>query len=118
MRIVDHAEERLVGGRRGEQPERRGIGGETIGVLDLLERERRLDRIRLRRRQLVEQSEHRAHELVQRCERELGLGLDPERVQLTKVFRSLDRVLQQCRLSHACFSTQNERPAAALASIH
>ena len=75
------------------------------------ERERALERERVRLGDLVEHRQRRAQQLEQRGERDLRLGLDAARAQHPHPGRSLGRVVEQNRLADPRLSHQRERRA-------
>ena len=113
VRVVDHAEERAVVSRGGEQAQRRGADVEAAGALRLGERQCAAQRVRLHRRQLRQPVEQRAHELVQARVRELRLGLDAERAHDPRIARSRDGVLEQGALADPGVAADDEGGAPA-----
>ena len=77
LRVVDHAEERLVFGCLCEQCENSERHAIEVGRTAAFQRERGSERARLRRRQPLEQPEGRAQQLMQRCERQLASDSTP-----------------------------------------
>ena len=79
--VVDEHRDRAVLGVGGEQAERGRADREPLLGRAWPQRQRALERDRLRLRDLVEHHQRRAQQLEQRRERDLGLGLDPARAQ-------------------------------------
>ena len=73
VRVVEHGEERLALGRRGEQLKCAGVGEEGIHLSRFDQRQRSAQRLSGCLWDLVEPVEHRAKQLVQTREGELGL---------------------------------------------
>ena len=76
------------------------------------ESERDAKRLVLGLRVGAPQVEERGTQLLNRCERELHLRLDPGRPGDPKLARSLDRVLEQRRLADARFAVRHQHAAA------
>jgi hypothetical protein len=115
MRVVDNAEQGLLGGGRREQAKGGRVGGEPVDPFGLDERQRRLQGRRLRLGQLVEKPEDRPHELLQRGEWELSLRLNTERAQHSKVRRFHDRLFEQRCLADPRLAADDEGAASTLA---
>jgi hypothetical protein len=89
VRVVDEAQDRPVLGELGQQRETGGVDEEALLAGAVGQAERRLERGGLRRRQPVEVAQRRPQQLVQRGERQLGLGFHPARGQHVHVARAL-----------------------------
>jgi hypothetical protein len=76
LRIIDQADERSLLGGLGEEAEGRQAHQEPIRGRPGFERERRCERVSLRFGQARKLIQHRPAELVERCERQLHLGLN------------------------------------------
>ena len=111
VRVVDEAQHRPLLGQLGEQRQAAGVDEEALLAAAVGEPERGAERRRLRRRQPVEISEPGPQQLVQRRERELGLGLHPARVEHVHVARAGARVVEQDRLADARLAAQRQRAA-------
>jgi hypothetical protein len=98
MRIIDHAEERLLLGRRGQQAQHRQPDQEPIGRVPRLQPEGHAERIPLRARQPIQPIQQRRGQLLQDRERTLHLRLHTNRPHHPEPRRGADRRLDQRRL--------------------
>jgi hypothetical protein len=76
LHVVDHADQRLVSRRLGEQPEHGQPHHQRLRRRARAQPECRRERLPLRLRQLAEVPEQRRDQLLQRRVRDLGLRLD------------------------------------------
>ena len=109
--IVDHAHQRDVLRSFREQAEHSDPDQEAVLDRHPRQPEGPGQRGGLRLGKARQQVEDRPHELVQRSERELGLGLDPHGTQHPHPRRVLGRVPQQRRLAEPGIATDDQRTA-------
>ena len=109
--VVDQHRDRPLLGVGGEQAERRRADREALLGAGRPERERALERDRLRLRDPVEHPERRAQQLEQRRERDLRLGLDPAGAQQLHPARSARGVLEQRGLADPRLADERQRRA-------
>jgi hypothetical protein len=109
--IVDQTEQRQVGGGLGQQAERRHADQEPVGWGAVAQAERGPQRVTLRGRQALEVIEQRDAQLLEACERQLHLRLDPGRADDVEALGAAHHVLQQRGLSRACHAAQQQDPA-------
>jgi hypothetical protein len=110
--IVDRAQQAVVVGRIGEQPEGRERDEEAVVHRPAAQPERARQRVGLALRQAVDRAEHGAHQLVQAGEGHLGLGLDPDCPQDRHAAGARDRVVEQRRLADPGLAAHHEDAAA------
>ena len=108
LRVVDHAQERLLLGGFGEETENREPDEERARRLSGAEPEGDAERVPLRIRQTLAELEDRRTELLQRRVVELHLPLDARSPDDAKILARLDRVLEQCGLADAGVSVHHE----------
>jgi hypothetical protein len=101
VRIVDHAKQRFVLSRLGEQAERGKRDEEAIVAPTRGQAKRPTQRHRLRSGKILDKTEHRADDLVQRRKGQVRLRFDPAASKDAHVTGSLARVLQKGRLADA-----------------
>ena len=82
LSAVDDAQQRLLLGGFGQQPEHRERDEEAIGRRAVDQAEGRVQRVALRPRKVREPIEHRGADLVERGERELHLRLDASQAEV------------------------------------
>jgi hypothetical protein len=111
LRIIDDGEERLILGRLRQQAEDGQPDQEPVRGRPGAESESDAKRVVLGLREALDVLEERGTQLLNRRERELHLGLDPERPGDPKPPSRLDRVLEQCGLADARLSTHHQNPA-------
>ena len=111
LRIIDHAEQRLLLGRLGQQAEGRQPHQERARRRPCTEAERDGKRFALGRGEAFQELQTWRAQLVKGGVRELHLLLDPERSDDLELPPRLDRVLQQCRLADARLSVHHEDAA-------
>ncbi len=109
LQVVDDREHGAVPGGRAQQADRRDAYGEAVARRRGTEREGGGQRIRLRSRQACELLRHRAEEIRQGREGQLGLRLDPARSQDRRVVAALRERLQQRRLADPRLAADHER---------
>lgn len=107
MGIVDHAENRLLLGSRGEQAERPRADQEPC-VERRPEPECSSERVGLAVRYLLEEVEERAEELMEARERQLGFRLDATRVQHPHPLCALLCEMKESALADARLAAQHE----------
>jgi hypothetical protein len=112
MRIVDDAEQWLLLAGRGQKAERAGADEETA-IQRWSEPERAAQRCRLSLRDLVDEVDDRAEELVKTGERQLGLGLHSLRMEHAHVACPFLRITQERALADARFTAHHERATGA-----
>lgn len=114
LQIVDHAQQRLLGGEFGEQPERGQPREQSVGAAGrLAEPERALQRTPLRSRQGVQPVQAGRQQQAQPGEGEFGLVLDAGRPDHPEpVTGRRHRVLQHGRLADPRLAAQQQDPAA------
>jgi len=95
-------------GQLGEQRQAGGEDEKALLALALLQPECGAQRSRLRRRQLADEPERGPHQLVQRAERQLGLGLHAACGDDVHVGGQIARVFEQRRLADAGLPAQHE----------
>ena len=108
LRIVDHARERTLLGRVGQQAQDRERDQEAIRRPALLEPERLPQRRALRARKVAQPVEHRAAELMQARERQLHLGLHAGGANDAPARCLLHDVLQQRGLADPRLAAQDQ----------
>ena len=116
VRVVDDDQQRALAGGGPDHAEEAGEGGQTL-VDDLLghgQRERRRDRRRLWRRQLVQPGEQRGRELAERRERQLRLRLDPGGAGEQHALGPLPGCDQERRLADPGLAAYQQSAAAAV----
>ena len=113
LRVVDHAQQRLLLGGVGQQAQDRQPDEEAIRWRSGAEAERRAQRVALRARQLLETAEHRRAQRVQAGVGELHLGLDARRPGDPEPLRGRRQVPQQGALADPRLAAQDQHPALA-----
>ena len=113
MGIVEQHCNRSALGVSGEQTERRGADREPLLSRPGSQRERTLQRDRLRLRDVLKQPQGRADQLEQRRERNLRFRLDPARAQQLHADGPLGGVVEQRCLADPGLAYQRERRARA-----
>ena len=102
----------------GQQAEDRQPDQKRIRRSPRTQSERDVKRVLLWPRKPLTKLQERRTQLLNRCERELNLRLDPGDPGDPKLARSLDRVLEQRRLADARFATHHQHtPAAAARAV-
>ena len=114
--VVDQADQRLLAPDLGQQPEQRQADQEAIRRRARAQAERGAQRVALGVGQRVEPVEHRRAQLLQRGERQPGLGLHARGARDAAIGRPLGHVGQQRRLADPRLAAQHQRPA--LAGAH
>src|SRR5918995_5213546 len=109
LRIVDEAEDRLILGGLGEQAQRRERHEEAVAHLRR-EAQRSAEGIGLRPRKALEMAEDGADDLVQGCEGELRLRLDPAPAQNAHPAGLVARILEESRLADARLAGDDQDP--------
>jgi hypothetical protein len=115
MRVIDNSQERPLLGGLGQQAEDRQSDQDRIRRGPGDESERDAKRLVLGLREAVPKVEKRGTQLLNRCERELHLPLDPGCPGDPKLARNLDRVLEQRCLADARFAVRHQHAAASAA---
>ena len=117
--ILGDDQQRRVGGDLGEQIEDRHRDAEVLGRSVVSEAERSVEHGAVSGEQAGCVVTHRAQELVQTRERDVGLGLHPRRSQHRDVAfaRERRRLRQQAGLADPRLAAQHERAAAAFDPI-
>ena len=115
LRVVDHAQKRLLLGGLGEETENREPDKKRARRLSGAEPEGDAERVPLRIRQTLAELQDRRTELLQRRVVELHLPLDARSPNDAKILTHLDRVVEQCGLADARLSVHDQDPAAPLA---
>jgi hypothetical protein len=112
VRVVDHAQQRLVVGDRGQDAEQRDRDEEAI--LDAVggQPEGAVQRGGLNRRQRLGAIEHGPQQLVDPRERQLGLRLDADAGEHAHPLRAPNRVREQRRLADPRLAAEDEGAAA------
>ncbi len=113
MGIVDEHHHRALLGKGRQQAERRGADRKPVLLATRTQRERGLERHRLRPRNPPHCAQGRAKELEQRPERDLRLRLDPARAQQPHPGRALGGVVQQRRLADPGVAAERQHGAGA-----
>ena len=108
LRVVDHAQQRLLLGSFGEEAENREPDKKRARRLPGAEPEGDAERVTLRIRETLAELEDRRTELLQRRVVELHLPLDARSPNDAKVLARLDRVLEQRGLADARVSVHHE----------
>ena len=116
LRVVDRDEQRRVGRGGGQQAEDGGERGEAVDRL-VAHRQRAAQRGGLRRRQVLDQRQHRMQQLVQARERQLGLVLGAGGAQHAHVGGALGGRAQQRGLADPGLPGQHQDGAAAGACV-
>src|SRR4051812_30392630 len=111
LRVVDHAEQRLVSGHLGQQAQGGETDKEAIRRIPCSQPERRGERITLGARQALEPIQHRRAQLLQAGERQLHLGLDSDGPHDSHPRCRVDRVLQQGGLTDPRLASHHQSPA-------
>ena len=111
LRVIDHAHQRTLGGRTGQQAQHGQADQETIRRGARFQAERRPQRITLRDRQLPQPIEHRPAQPLQPGEREVHLRLHPRGPQHPQIRRRPRHVIQQGRLPDPRLAPHHERGA-------
>ena len=111
VRVVDEQQRRRLLGVCREQAERRRSNREAVAGATGAQRERDLERRRLRRGDAREQPQRRAYQLEQRRERDACLGLDAARPQHAQSGGVLLGVTEQRRLADAGLADEREHRA-------
>jgi hypothetical protein len=115
LRVVDHAQERLLVSGFGEETEYCEPDGERARRRSRDQPECDSERVALRVGKTVDELEDRRAELVQRRVVEIELPFDARSPDDVKVFGGLDGVLEQRRLANAGVSVHHEDGAVAAA---
>ncbi len=115
LRIVDQAQQRLLGGQFGEQPEDGQAGQQPVAGAVLGESERALQGAALRPRQSGDPFEAGREQQAEPREGQFGLALHPGRPDRPERLPCLPgRVLQQRALADPRLPAQDEHPAPAV----
>ena len=114
LHVVDHAHERPLLGRVGQQAERSETEQEAIRSRSLGQPERQPQRLLLRGREMVDPLEHPcAHELLQPGQRQLHLRLDATRPRDPASRSAVHEVVQQYGLPHTWLPANDQHRAPA-----
>ena len=113
--VVDHAQDRALGCRVGEQVQYGEADEEPTRGRTLLLTERDPQRLVLRRRKPVQPVEERAAELVEPRVGELHLGLDTDDACDDAAVDARRQCIEQRRLADAGLATEHQGPATSLA---
>ncbi len=111
LRVIDHHQERGLVGAGRQQGQRRCPDREAVELARRSQRERALQGLALRRRDVVQVVQCRPQQLEERRERDPGLRLDAPRAQHAHPGGPGGRVLQQRRLPDAHLPDQREHGA-------
>lgn len=101
MGVVDHAQQRPVGGHLRQQSQRGQAGEEPVHTRGLRQTEGRTKRRRLRFGERVEPVQHVAQQELEGGERQLRLGFHTRAPQYLKAFGVGRHVVEQGRLATA-----------------
>ena len=112
MRVVHEAQHGAGVGHLREQGQAGRVDEEALAARAVLQTEGGPQRRRLWRGEVVQHRQHRAEELVQGCEGQLGLRLDRARREDSHVGSQLARLFEQRGLADARVSPQHEGAAA------
>jgi hypothetical protein len=114
MRVINNSQQRPLLSRLRQQAEDRQSDQERIrrGPRNESERDAKRLALRLRLRQTVQKLEERRTQLLNRCEREFHLRLDPGRPGDPELARGLNRVFEQRRFADARFAVHHQHDAA------
>jgi hypothetical protein len=113
MRVVDHAEERLLFGGGCQQAQCSTEDGQPVGDLVGAERERGSERDRLGVRKGVEQQQYGLQELVQARKRDVYFGFDASRAKDAHVSCPRDSCIEEGAFPDSRLAAEDERRAPA-----